>query len=317
MACDASFLKHYHTPVIHFGLLHFKNEETLFYSAGPISRYSQLTYLIMSRESEAKGKGPNKDKDKDANDGKGKESNDIILDGLVKLCSSNESKLNLILAQNVEMKTAISNITKEISDLKNSLDFMNTTIEELQKDIAVKTDQEVFEKFELEIREKIDDLTYRSMRNNLIFWNIPEKSEAGRGCVDLIYTILDCLLEIEWVEKIIIERAHRSKEVKTDKNSKALPCPIHVKFLNWEDKEYILKLAPSKLKNNLYQGKTHIVMDDVTKKVRDKRKSLRNNYLDEICGRPDVKVAFIPFLVPARIQYKEKDSWKFFYLPSK
>ena len=39
-SCDASFLKHYHTPVIHFGILHFKNEETLFYSAGPISRYS-------------------------------------------------------------------------------------------------------------------------------------------------------------------------------------------------------------------------------------------------------------------------------------
>ena len=40
MACDASFLKHYHTPVIHFGTLHLKNEETLYYSAGPISRYS-------------------------------------------------------------------------------------------------------------------------------------------------------------------------------------------------------------------------------------------------------------------------------------
>ena len=34
MACDASFLKHYHTPVIHFGILHFKNKETLFYSVG-------------------------------------------------------------------------------------------------------------------------------------------------------------------------------------------------------------------------------------------------------------------------------------------
>ena len=40
MAYDASFLKHYHTPVIHFGALHFKNEETLYYSAGPISRCS-------------------------------------------------------------------------------------------------------------------------------------------------------------------------------------------------------------------------------------------------------------------------------------
>ena len=182
--------------------------------------------------------------------------------------------------------------------------------------MAAKTDKEAFEKFELEIREKIFDLTNRSMRNNLIFWNNPEKCEASRGCVDLIYTALDRLLEMEWVEKITIERAHRSKEVKTDKNGKAPPRSIHVKILNWEDKEYILKLSPSKLKHNLCQGKTHIIVaDDVTKKVRDERKSLRNNCLDEIRGRLDVKVAFVSFFVPARIQYKVKDSWKFFYLP--
>ena len=205
------------------------------------------------------------------------------------------------------MKTTVSNMTKEISNLRNILDFMNTTVEKPQKDMAGKTDKEAFEKFELEIREKIDDLANRSMRNNLIFWNIPEKSEAGRGCVDLIYTVLDHLLETEWVEKIAIERAHRSKEVKTDKNGKALPRPIHVKISNWEDKEYMLKFAPSKLKHNLYQGNTHIIVtEDVTKQVSDERKSLRDNYLDEIRGRPDVKVTFVPFLVTARIQYKEK-----------
>ena len=47
MACDTSFLKHYHTPVIHFGILHFKNEETLFYPVGPISRYSQHIVIII------------------------------------------------------------------------------------------------------------------------------------------------------------------------------------------------------------------------------------------------------------------------------
>ena len=36
-----SFLKHYQILVIHYTVLHFKNEETLFYSAGPISRYSR------------------------------------------------------------------------------------------------------------------------------------------------------------------------------------------------------------------------------------------------------------------------------------
>ena len=44
-ACDASFLKHSHNPVMHFGILHFKNEETLFYSGGPISRYSQIVIV--------------------------------------------------------------------------------------------------------------------------------------------------------------------------------------------------------------------------------------------------------------------------------
>ena len=47
-ACDASFLKHSHNPVIHFGILHFKNEETSFYSAGPISRYSLKIYLDLT-----------------------------------------------------------------------------------------------------------------------------------------------------------------------------------------------------------------------------------------------------------------------------
>ena len=48
MACDASFLKHYNTPVIHFGILHFKNKETLFYSEGPISQYSQTIHQLIT-----------------------------------------------------------------------------------------------------------------------------------------------------------------------------------------------------------------------------------------------------------------------------
>ena len=46
MACDASFLKHYHTLVIHLGILYFKNEETLFHSVGPISRYSHFSSVL-------------------------------------------------------------------------------------------------------------------------------------------------------------------------------------------------------------------------------------------------------------------------------
>ena len=47
MACDASFLIHYHTTVIHFGTLDFRNEETLYYSAGLISRYRLFSQSIL------------------------------------------------------------------------------------------------------------------------------------------------------------------------------------------------------------------------------------------------------------------------------
>ena len=58
-----------------------------------------------------------------------------------------------------------------------------------------------------------------------------------------------------------------------------------------------------------------IVTDDVSKKVRDDRKLLRSHHLPDILERQDVKVAFIPYVIPARINFKQGDTWKYFYLP--
>ena len=40
-----------------------------------------------------------------------------------------------------------------------------------------KVDVEFFERYKDEIDRKIDDLTNRSKRNNLVFWNVPEGDE--------------------------------------------------------------------------------------------------------------------------------------------
>ena len=64
------------------------------------------------------------------------------------------------------------------------------------------------------------------------------------------------------------------------------------------DKEHVLKRASKSLKNN------------VTEKVREQRKILRTQHLPKILEKPDVKVGFIPDVVPARIRYKE-----IFYFP--
>ena len=58
------------------------------------------------------------------------------------------------------------------------------------------------------------------------------------------------------------------------------------------------------LEANLY------ISDDVSKKVRDDRKKLKKRYINEIRSREEVDFAYIPWNVPARILYKDKDSAK-------
>ena len=96
------------------------------------------------------------------------------------------------------------------------------------------------------------------------------------------------------------------------------PRPIYARFINEADKDYILRRAPRILKDNPYgptQAKV-IITDDVSAKVSADRKLLREKELPDIRKRPGVKVAFIPYMIPARIQYKQDDQWKFYFLPN-
>ena len=156
--------------------------------------------------------------------------------------------------------------------------------------------------------------------NNLIFWNVPKGEEKDRplGCVSLIQDITLLHMKLSGCEDIIIERAHRmtTHQPRRSETGSIAPRPIHVRFINWSNKEFILKRAPKLLKNNSYGAHkvNLIITDDVSKLVRNQRNILRPQYLSEIRDRPNVKVVFIPYIVPARIQYKEGNDWKFFHL---
>ena len=216
------------------------------------------------------------------------------------------------------------------------MDFINITVEELKSNIENKVDEQVFEAYKketaqkiddlekrfddykAEVTRKIDDLENRSKRNYLVFWNIPEGEERERplGRIGLVQDILILHTKLVGAEDIIIERAHRSGGSKRSANGNTPPRPIHVRFLNWSDKDYIIRRAPKSLKNNPF-GPAQvniIVTDDVSKKVREQRRILKNEYLPDILRRPHVKVAFVPYLVPARIQYKQDDPWEFFFI---
>ena len=258
---------------------------------------------------------PKSDKDKKQPHGEGgevgKQEKDAILIRL-------EEKINQILAQNMEVKNSIANINTEITNVKASLQSMDTTVEQLKMDIDDKVDKKAFEKYQVQVSRKIDDLMNRSMRNNIVFWGIPERAEAGIGLRNLIYNIFDKQLELNDARNIVIERVHRTT-IRLPDGSVLNPRPIYMKILNWEDKEYLLKISPSRLKRNSFGFGANAVKiyisDDVSKKVRDDRKLFRQRYLKDIQQKQGVKVAFVPFLVPARIQYKEGDTWKYFFLP--
>ena len=68
---------------------------------------------------------------------------------------------------------------------------------------------------------------------------------------------------------------------------------VHVAFLRYPDKQFILKNAAAKLKDNPYLGAKIFISDDVSKAVRDERKILKDRHPEEIRSREDVEYAFI------------------------
>ena len=122
---------------------------------------------------------------------------------------------------------------------------MNESVESLQKGMKDKVDAQVFSHFKEEMVKKIDDLENRSKQNNPVFWNIPEGEEKDIGYVNLIQAILVTHMKITGAEDILIERAHRSGRAKSNYNSATSPRPIHVIFLNWSDKDFLIKKPPN------------------------------------------------------------------------
>ena len=115
-------------------------------------------------------------------------------------------------------------------------------------------------------------------------------------------------------------RAHRTnirRQSTTKGTDSPLPRPIHVYLLRYTDKQYILRNAASTLKDSPFLEAKLYISDDVSKKVRDDRKKLKERYINKIRSREEVDFAYIPWNVPARILYKVKDSAKLksFFLP--
>ena len=79
--------------------------------------------------------------------------------------------------QQLESKTA--NLSGEIHDLQQGLDFTNKGVETLKDTLSNKVDCT-----RIAILEK--RLENRSKRNNIVFWNIPEGAKKDSSCQDIV-----------------------------------------------------------------------------------------------------------------------------------
>ena len=78
-------------------------------------------------------------------------------------------------------------------------------------------------------------------------------------------------------------------------------------LLRYTDRQYILANAGKTLKDNPNKDSILYISDDVTKDIRDQRKSLKEKYLQDLEQKEEVEFAYVPWSVPLRIVYKVKD----------
>jgi hypothetical protein len=131
--------------------------------------------------------------------------------------------------------------------MKSSLEFAHAEVEDLKEQIenAKNSEEEnrnrivELEEANRRLHESVVDLKARSMRDNLLFFNVEEEEKGNTD--EKIFQILEEKLEIpDARNKIKIDRTHR---VGRKRNAQRKPRAIVVKFNYFRDREFIRQNA--------------------------------------------------------------------------
>ena len=195
-------------------------------------------------------------------------------------------KLDL-LEQIHERLKKIESESKELKDtvaqIENGLNSIKKDVEEVKIATEQKADKSRVEALEKEV----EDLRNRSRRNNLVFYNIPEKAE-GEDCISFIQNFISTHMGLETLcGELEIERAHRTPtKPRSDIDGKQRPRPIHVAFLRYSDKMKVFSNAAARLKDNPFGEKLIGISEDFGKKTQEERKAIApvRKYLQKKLG---------------------------------
>ena len=211
--------------------------------------------------------------------------------------SHENSIMQLISGNTTLTNQRLDNLSKEIADLKESLEFtqeeteekfskLNEKITSMERNLfSLKKDIEVIQttkpSWAIEIENKLVDLEDRSRRNNLRINGIKEgKNETWEECEERVNCFLEEKLDMDTSE-IWIERAHRVGEKKRGQERQ-----IVVQFNSYKNKLDILRNC-KKLK-----GTNFSIFEDFSKETASIRKE---KWKEVLKNRKDGKISYLQY----------------------
>uniref|UniRef100_A0A3Q2W1E0 L1 transposable element RRM domain-containing protein n=1 Tax=Haplochromis burtoni TaxID=8153 RepID=A0A3Q2W1E0_HAPBU len=199
------------------------------------------------------------------------------------------------------IKETKEDLTKHI-DKKTQVEEMEARVSANEDDIKDTYNRvDKMEKFTMQLKDKIDDLENRSRRSNLRILNIPEQAEAVGFLEKFIPQILG---NDNFTSHITLERVHRVGK-KSDR-----PRPLIAKFLNFRDKEKVLRLARSKGEMT-YENKKISFFPDYSADLQRRRDEFR-----DVKQRLREKEIEYALMYPAQLRIRHQGSIKIFPTPA-
>ena len=174
------------------------------------------------------------------------------------------SKFDGILSAIESVRRDIIDCSERVTQAETRISTTEDNVTTLQKKVKTLEGKNKY------LEEKVVDLEARSRRSNVRLVNLPEGAEGEDTCGFLESWIPEAL-ELQTLRgKITVERAHRLGPRRQHKTDSA-PRTLIMKFLNYKDKEAVMRAARAK-KQVLYKNDPVRFYQDVTAETHKKLK---------------------------------------------
>ena len=213
---------------------------------------------------------------------------------------------NIDKKKTADIQTTLMKIESSISTLSEQVEEMETRVSANKDNVKDRSDRvDKMEKLIMHLKDKTDDLGNCSRRSNIRILNVPEQTE-GRDTEGFLEKFIPQILGMDnFTSPVTLERAHHTGK-KSDR-----PRPLITKFLNFRDKENLLRLARSKGEMT-YESKKISFYPDYSTNLQRRR----DEFLDVKRMLRDKEMEYA-LIYPAQLRNKHQGPVKLFTTPAK